>query len=94
MITNCEFQNPINIGTTSSPAFVFQNQVCSSTDELLETFDVYFNGTTSKVVFSNTWTSADVILIFSIFSFIIFYIAKTIIGIFVKKYVSINRKNQ
>jgi hypothetical protein len=59
-----------------------------------ETWDIEFNGTTSKLYFSNYWTAGDILLVFSIFCFAIFYIAKTIIGIFVKKYVSIKKINQ
>jgi hypothetical protein len=94
--TTCEFSNPINLGTLEAPDFEFMNSVCSSTDEVLpiENYDVEFNGTTSKLYFSNYWTSGDILIFFSIFCVIIFYIAKTIIGIFVKKFISINRKNQ
>ena len=59
-----------------------------------ETWDINFNGTTSKLYFSNSWTAGDILIVFSIFAFAVFYIAKTIIKIFVKKYVSIIRKNQ
>jgi hypothetical protein len=59
-----------------------------------ETWDIEFNGTTSKLYFTNSWTAGDVLIVFSMFCFAVFYIAKTIIKIFVKKYVSIRRLNQ
>lgn len=92
----CEFSNPVNLGTDS---WQYQQENCTTTEattstEIFDTYDIYFNGTTSKLYFSNYWTSGDILIFFSIFAFVVFYIAKTIIKIFVKKYVSINRKNQ
>jgi hypothetical protein len=92
----CEYSNPVNLGTDS---WQYQLENCTTTEattstEIFDTYDVDFNGTTSKLYFSNYWTAGDIIVVFSIFAFMIFSIATKIIGIFVKKYVSINRKNQ
>jgi hypothetical protein len=100
--TQCEFSNPINLVPSPSPAdFEYSKQTCTTTDvfsttspDIIETWDINFNGTTSKLYFTNSWTAGDVLIVFSMFCFAVFYIAKTIIKIFVKKYVSIKRLNQ
>lgn len=104
--TDCVFSDSAVIGftgvwqketCTTSLVYSFETNENSSTTcsfPGLENWDIQFNGTTSKMYFWNYWSSGDVLIVFAIFCLVVFLISKTILSIFVKKYFSINRKNQ
>jgi hypothetical protein len=89
---NCEYQNPINLGTLEMPDFEFQNQVCSSTNNYFQEYQVEINGTTTPFIFSNVWSGPAITLITFAFVMMIFVIFISIFSFVARKKISIQRK--
>lgn len=90
--TNCEFLNPVNLGTPEMPDFEYQNQVCSTTKNYFQEYEVQMNGTTTPFIFSSVWSGPEIVLLVFALLFGIFYLTGSILNFVGKKKIMIQRK--
>ena len=90
--TNCEFLNPVNLGTSEMPDFEYQNQICSTTKNYFQEYEVQLNGTTTPFIFSSIWSGPEIVVIVFLFVISIFYLMGSVLKFVAKKKITIQRK--